>query len=71
MVEKAYMRTLLLLMAVSISATSCGPNSSPEKRMNIKNQELSKKVEVIFEQQQVLRDSILILKKEIEAIKYK
>jgi len=48
------MRTLLLLMAVSISATSCGPNSSPEKRMNIKNQELSQKVEVIFKRQQIL-----------------
>ncbi|MFP5081571.1 hypothetical protein [Pedobacter sp. JCM 36344] len=65
------MRTLLLLMAVSISATSCGPNSSPEKRMNIKNQELSQKVEVIFKRQQILRDSILILKKEIDAINNK
>lgn len=64
------MRTLLLLMAVSISATSCGTNSSPEKRMNIKNQELSQKVEVIFEQQKILRDSILILKKEIDIIKH-
>jgi hypothetical protein len=57
------MRTLLLLMAVSISAISCGPNSSPEKRINIKNEDLSQKVEVIFKQQKILRDSILILKK--------
>lgn len=64
------MKTLLLLMAISIVATSCGPNSSPEKRMNIKNQELSQKVEVIFKQEQILRDSVLILKKEIEAIKH-
>ena len=70
-VEKAYMRTLLLLMAVSISVMSCRPNSSPEKRMDKKNQELSQKVEVIFKQQQILRDSISILKKEIDAIKYK
>lgn len=65
------MKTLLLLMAVSISATSCGPNSSPEKRMNIKNQELTQKIEVIFKQEQILRDSVLILKKEIDAIKHK
>ena len=65
------MRTLLLLIAVSVSAISCGPTSSPEKRMVIKNQELSQKVEVIFKQQQILRDSILILKKEIDAIKNK
>lgn len=65
------MRTLLLLMAVSISAISCGPNSSPEKRMNIKNQELNQKVELIFKQQKILRDSILILKKEIDIIKHK
>lgn len=65
------MKTLLLLMAVSISATSCGPNSSPEKRMNIKNQELSQKIEVILKQEQILRDSVLILKKEIDAIKHK
>jgi hypothetical protein len=57
------MRTLLLLMAVAISAISCGPNSSPEKRINIKNEDLSQKVEVIFKQQKILRDSILILKK--------
>jgi len=63
------MKTLLFLMAIAISATSCGSNSSPEKRMIIKNQELSQKVEVIFKQQQILRDSILILKKEIDAIK--
>jgi hypothetical protein len=56
-------------MAVSITATSCSTNSSPEKRMNIKNQELSQKVEMIFKQQQILRDSILILKKEVDAIK--
>lgn len=64
------MRYLLLLMAVSISTTSCGPDSSPEKRMNIKNQELNQKVEMIFKQQQILRDSILILKKEIDVIKH-
>jgi septal ring factor EnvC (AmiA/AmiB activator) len=65
------MRTLLLLMAVAISAISCGSNSSPEKRMNNKNQKLSRKIEVIFKQQQILRDSISILKKEINAIKNK
>lgn len=65
------MRTLLFFMAVSISVTSCGTNSSPEKRMNISNQKLSRKVDVIFKQQQTLRDSILILKKEIIAIKNK
>ncbi|MBE9660321.1 hypothetical protein [Mucilaginibacter myungsuensis] len=57
-------------MAAIISTTSCAPNSSPEKRMNIKNLELDQKVEVISKQQQVLRDSILILKKEIDAIKH-
>jgi len=65
------MKTLLILMAVSISVMSCRPNSSPEKRMDIKNQEISQKVEVIFKQQQILRDSISILKNEIDAIKNK
>ena len=65
------MRTVLFLMAVSISVTSCGPDSSPEKRMELKHQELSQKVTVIFIQQQILRDSILILKKELDAIKNK
>ena len=64
------MRTLLFLMVV-LTGTSCGPNSSPEKRMNIKNHELEQRVEVIFQQQQILRDSILILQKEIDAIKHK
>ena len=65
------MRTFLLFMAVSLSATSCGPNSSPEKRINIKNQELNQKVDMIFKQQQILRNNILILEKEIDAIKNK
>ena len=63
------MRTLLLLMVISIIATSCGPNSSPEKRMNAKTQVLSQKVETLFTQQRILQDSILVLKKEIGAIK--
>jgi hypothetical protein len=63
------MRTLLLLMAISIIATSCGPNSSPEKRMNAKTRVLSQKVDTLFKQQQILQDSILILKKEIGATK--
>jgi len=65
------MKTFLFLVFVTISATSCGPNSSPEKRMNIKNEELNQKVQVVFKQQKFLRDSILILKKEIDAIKHK
>ena len=64
------MKKLLLIMAVAISVLSCGPNSSPEKRISIKNQELSQKVDLIFKQQKILRDSILILKKEIDLIKH-
>lgn len=65
------MKTLIFLMAVLVSATSCGPDSSPEKRMNIKNHELEQKVALIFKQQQILRDSISMMNKELEAIKHK
>jgi hypothetical protein len=65
------MRTLLFLIAVSIIVTSCGPNSSPEKRMNIKNHELEQKVEVMVKQQQIIRDSITILNTKIDGIKKK
>ncbi|RZK79461.1 MAG: hypothetical protein EOO85_03565 [Pedobacter sp.] len=65
------MRTLLFLIAVSIIVTSCGPNSSPEKRMNIKNHELEQKVEVLVKQQQIIRDSITILNTKIDGIKKK
>jgi energy-converting hydrogenase Eha subunit H len=70
-VAKEYMRTLLFLIAVSIIVTSCGPNSSPEKRMNIKNHELEQKVEVLVKQQQSIRDSITILNTKIDGIKKK
>jgi energy-converting hydrogenase Eha subunit H len=70
-VAKEYMRTLLFLIAVSIIVTSCGPNSSPEKRMNIKNHELEQKVEVLVKQQQIIRDSITILNTKIDGIKKK
>ncbi len=65
------MKTLLFLTALSISATSCGSSSSPEKRMNIRNQELNQKIEILSKQQKILRDSILILKKEVDAIKFR
>lgn len=65
------MKNLLFVTAVLISATSCGSNSSPEKRMNIKNHELKQKVAIIFKQQQILRDSIYMMNKEIEAIHHK
>lgn len=65
------MKTLLFLIVVSISATSCGPDSSPEKRMNIKNHELEQKVISIFKQQQILRDSISMMNKKIDAISHK
>ncbi|RYE54045.1 MAG: hypothetical protein EOP48_13085 [Sphingobacteriales bacterium] len=65
------MKALLFLTVVLLGITSCGPTSSPEKRMNIKNDELEQKVELISKQQQVLKDSILILKREIDSIKFK
>jgi hypothetical protein len=65
------MRTLLFLTAAIIIVTSCGPNSSPEKRMNIKNHELEEKVEVLVKQQKSIRDSITILNTKIDGIKKK
>lgn len=65
------MKTLLFVAVVVISATSCDPNSSPEKRMKIKNHELEQKVALIFRQQQILRDSISMMNKEINAITHK
>ena len=65
------MRTLLFLIAVSIIVTSCGPNSSPEKRMNTKIHELEQKVEVLAKQQQIIRDSLTILNRNIDEIERK
>lgn len=64
------MKTLVFLTIVLITATSCGPDSSPEKRLNIKNQELEQKVAAIIKQQQILRDSISMLNKELGKIKH-
>ena len=64
------MKTLVFLMIVLMTITSCGPDSSPEKRMNIKNHELEQKVAQIVKQQQILRDSISMLNKELITIKH-
>ena len=64
------MKTLVFLMIVLMTTTSCGPDSSPEKRMNIKSHELEQKVAAIVKQQQILRDSIAMLNKELAAIKH-
>ena len=60
------MRTLLILTVILISVTSCGPNSSPEKRMNSKNHELERKVALLANKQQILRDSIFMMNKKLE-----
>jgi len=64
------MKTLIFLTAIIICAASCGPDSSPEKRMNIKNHELEQKVDAIYKQQQILRDSISMMNKKLDSIKY-
>jgi len=65
------MRTLSFLTIVLIGIASCGPDSSPEKRMNKKNHELEQKVASIWKQQQILRDSISIINKKIDTLNKK
>ena len=60
------MKTLLILTVILISVTSCGPNSSPEKRMKSKNHELERKIALLAKQQQILRDSIFMMDKKLE-----
>ena len=64
------MKTLVFLMVVLMTIPSCGPDSSPEKRMNVKNHELELKVAAIVKQQQILRDSISIMNKKLDNMKH-
>ncbi len=56
-----YLATLLLIAALS----SCGPNSSPEKRMSTKIDSLQKQVDGLSAQQNELRDSIVSLSRDL------
>jgi outer membrane murein-binding lipoprotein Lpp len=56
-----YFATLLLMAALS----SCGPNSSPEKRMSSKIDSLQKQVDDLSSQQKELKDSIAALSRDL------
>ncbi|MES2371420.1 MAG: hypothetical protein V4557_02495 [Bacteroidota bacterium] len=56
-----YITGLLLIAALS----SCGPNSSPEKRMTSKIDSLQKQVDDLSVQQNQLKDSLAALSRDI------
>lgn len=66
---KKNMKTIIFLLLFALLITSCGVDSSPEKRMNIKNQQLEQRVTAIEQQQQILRDSIYYLNKKLQTEK--
>jgi len=56
-----YITGLFLIAALS----SCGPNSSPEKRMTTKIDSLQKQIDDLSVQQNQLKDSLAALSRDI------
>lgn len=55
-----------LLVMLALSSAGCNPESSPEGRMNMKMEKMEMKIDSLKAGQDALRDSIGILRKQID-----
>jgi len=62
-------RTALLLITI-IALASCGKNSSPDGRAQLRDKELAERIDVLEQKQIVILDSIRLLDEKLKAIKH-
>lgn len=60
-------RTALLLITI-VALTSCGKNSSPDGRAQLRDQELSQRIDALEQKQIVILDSLQLLNEKVKAI---
>ena len=61
--------TALLLITI-VAFASCGKNSSPDGRAQLRDKELSERIDVLEQKQIVILDSIRLLNEKVNAIKH-
>ncbi len=62
------MKRLAIIMITAMALTSCGKKSSPDGRAQLRDQELSQRIDALEQKQIVILDSIRLLNEKIEAI---
>lgn len=62
------MEKFFILLLFAYSATSCGPNSSPEGRMTQKVEEIHKELDSLKKQNALILDSLGKIKQQLEKI---
>ncbi|MDQ8005724.1 MAG: hypothetical protein REI64_13045 [Pedobacter sp.] len=60
-------RTALILIAI-IALASCGKNSSPDGRAQLRDAELSQRIEKLEQKQIVILDSLQLLNEKVKAM---
>lgn len=63
-------RTALLLITI-IALVSCGKNSSPDGRAQLRDKELSQRIDALEQKQIVILDSLQLLNEKLKAISSK
>ena len=61
-------KTTLLVTLIIISLFSCNKTSSPDGRAQLRDNELSEKIEQLNKKQMVILDSLQLLNKKVEAL---
>ena len=61
-------RTALLLITI-VALASCEKNSSPDGRAQLRDQELSQRIDALEQKQIVILDSLQLLNEKVAAIK--
>ena len=62
-------RTILATMVLAILLMGCDKTSSPDGRAQLRDSELSEKIDALTKKQIIILDSLQLLDKKIEALK--
>ncbi|SOD15406.1 hypothetical protein [Pedobacter xixiisoli] len=63
------MKRIAITIISLLALTSCGKNSSPDGRAQLRDAELSQRIDKLEKKQIVILDSMRLLNEKIEAIK--
>lgn len=62
------MKRLAIIMITAIALASCGKKSSPDGRAQLRDQELSQRIDALEQKQIVILDSLQLLNEKIKSI---
>lgn len=61
-------KTTILMIAMAIILFSCGKNSSPDGRAQLRDADLLQKIDLLNQKQTVILDSLQVLDNKIKAL---